>query len=138
MFSGSGSLGLEAISRGAAFGYFYENNFDVIFHLKKNCLKICKDENFAIIKENILETKFKEIDKKISLVFIDPPYKISPFERILINIKESKILSNNAIIITECSQKSKITIPPYFSCITERNYKKTKIFFLVINQKNTA
>ena len=138
LFAGSGSLGLEAISRGAVFGYFYENNFDVTFHLKKNCLKICKDDNFEIINENILESKFKDIDKKISLVFIDPPYQISPFEKILINIKESKILSNNAIIVIECSQKSKIEIPSYFSCFNERNYRKTNIFFLVINLKNTS
>ena len=138
LFAGSGSLGLEAISRGAVFGYFYENNFDVTFYLKKNCLKICKDDNFEIIKENILESKFKDIDKKISLVFIDPPYEIIPFEKILIDINKSKILSNNAIIVIECSQKSKIKIPPYFSCFNERNYRKTKIFFLVINLKNTS
>ena len=133
LFAGSGSLGLEAISRGAVFGYFYENNFDVTFYLKKNCLKICKDDNFEIIKENIIESKFKDIDKKISLIFIDPPYEMSPFEKILININESKILSNNAIIVIECSQKSKIKIPPYFSCFNERNYGKTKIYFLVKN-----
>ena len=130
LFAGTGSLGLEAISRGAVFGYFYENNSNVIFNLKKNCLKICNN-NYKIIKEDILKSKFENIDKKISLVFIDPPYKINSIEKILININESKILSSNATIIIECSKKSKIKIPPYFSCINVRIYGKTKIFFLI-------
>ena len=106
-----------------------ENNPDVIFYLKKNCLKICKDYKFKIIKENILESQFNDVNKKISIVFIDPPYKINAFERILLNLVESKVLSKNAIIVIECSRKSKINIPLYFSCFNERNYGKTKIFF---------
>ena len=131
LFAGSGSLGLEAISRRAIFVYFYENNSNVIKHLNKNCLKICKYNRFKIINENILESKFKDINKKISLVFIDPPYKTTPFEKILFNINKSKILSNNAIIIIECSHHSDINIPSFFSCFNERKYGKTKIFFLV-------
>ena len=131
LFAGSGSLGLEAISRGATFGYFYENNINVIIFLKKNCLKVCQDNNFEIIEENILKSNFKNINKKISIVFIDPPYKIYPFEEILRNINQVNILSKTAIIIIECSQKTKIIIPPFFICFNERNYGKTKIYFLV-------
>ena len=99
LFAGTGSLGLEAVSRGAVFGYFYENNSNVILNLKKNCLKICKNNKFKIVNEDILTSKFKNINKKISIVFIDPPYNIKLFEKIFINIKQSKILSKNAIII---------------------------------------
>ncbi len=132
LFAGSGAFGLEAISRGAAFGYFYENNIDVIVHLKKNCLKICNNNNFMIINENVFESKFNKINRNISIVFIDPPYKTNNFEKILTNINESKILSSNAIIILECSIKSKINIPSFFYCFDKRKYGKTIIFFLKI------
>lgn len=130
LFAGSGALGLEAISRGAEFVYFYENNYNVIQHLKISCKKICKDSNFIIKEENILKSKFNNINKKISLVFIDPPYKINPFELILKKINQSKILSDKAFIILECSKKLIIKIPSFFSCFNERNYGKTKIYFL--------
>ena len=91
LFAGSGILGLEAISRGAIFGYFYENNLDVIQHLGKNCIKVCKNNCFEINKESILKSNFKNIDKKISLVFMDPPYKINPFEQVLSKIIKSGI-----------------------------------------------
>jgi len=131
LFAGSGSLGLEAISRGANFVYFYENNIDTIKYLENNCLKICKNSNYQIIKKNILKNKFNDINKQISLVFIDPPYKINPFEEILINIYKSKILTKNALIVLECSIKTEIKLPSYFFCIKIRKYRKTKIFFLI-------
>ena len=133
LFAGSGALGLEAISRGSAFGYFYENNTEIEKNLKKNCLKICKKNNFKIKHENILESNFKDIDKKIALVFIDPPYKINPFEQVLHNLIHSSILLKKSLIILECSLKLNIQIPSSFSCINEKVYGKTKIFFLVSN-----
>ena len=133
LFAGSGALGLEAISRGAYFGYFYENNIDVIHVLDNNCKKICKDNNFEIKKGNILKSNFEDIQRKISLVFIDPPYELNPFEKVLKNIKQSKILCENAIIILECSKTLKIKFPSFLSCLNERNYGKTKIYFLVNN-----
>ena len=131
LFAGSGSLGLEAISRGAAYGYFYENNIDVINNLKKNCLKICKNEKFKIVTTDILENNFQNIDKRISIVFIDPPYKINPFEKILNNLINSKILINNAIIVIETSIKNPIQISSKFLIYNERLYGKTKIYFLI-------
>ena len=78
-------------------------------------------------------SNFKNINKKISLVFIDPPYEINPFEEILKNINQSAILSKNAIIIIECSIKLELNIPSFISCFNEKDYGKTKIYFLVNN-----
>ena len=133
LFAGSGALGLEAISRGAKFGYFYENNLNVVFFLEKNCLKICKNDKFVIKKENILLSKFNNIDKKISLVFIDPPYKINPFKEVFNNIYQSQILSKEAIIVVECSKKLIVNIPSFLYCFNEKDYGKTKVYFLVNN-----
>ena len=60
LYAGSGSVGLEAISRGISKGIFVEVKKEVIDILKKNCLKICKDNQFEIINqdvENILKKK---------------------------------------------------------------------------------
>ena len=133
LFSGSGALGLEAISRGSIYGYFYENNKNNINFLKKNCLKVCENKNFQIIQKNILDCNFEEIDKKISLVFIDPPYDTNPFEKVLEKIYAANILTKKAIIILESSKNIKINVPVYYDCFDNRIYKKTKIFFLKKN-----
>ena len=77
-----------------------------------------------IKKENILESKFNNIDREISLVFIDPPYLINPFEKILINLNKSKILSNNALVIIECSNKINLSFPSFFSIYNKKNSEK--------------
>ena len=59
LFAGSGSLGLEAISRGAKYCYFYEIAKEVIETLESNCLKICEYNNYKIIKKDITKSFFE-------------------------------------------------------------------------------
>ena len=59
LFAGSGSLGLEAISRGAQYCYFYEVNKSVISFLNKNCLKVCNNNQFNILSRLTIIDIFK-------------------------------------------------------------------------------
>ena len=54
IFAGSGSIGLEAISRGMKEAYFYENNPEVVKILKQNCFKICKNNKYVIIEDDVM------------------------------------------------------------------------------------
>ena len=135
LFAGSGILGLEAISRGASYVYFYDNNNETILNLELNCKKVCND-NFKIIKQDILKSKFNEIKNKISIVFIDPPYEMNPFNEILNKLYESSILSNNVLIILEYSKNTSFVNPHFYNCFNERIYGKTKISFLELKNKN--
>ena len=54
IFAGSGSIGLEAISRGMKEAYFYENNLEVLKILKQNCFKICKNNKYVIIEDDVM------------------------------------------------------------------------------------
>ena len=135
LFAGSGVLGLEAISRGASYVYFYDNNNETILNLELNCKKVCND-NFKIIKQDILKSKFNEIKNKISIVFIDPPYEMNPFNEILNKLYESSILSNNVLIILEYSKNTSFVNPHFYNCFNERIYGKTKISFLELKNKN--
>ena len=106
LFAGSGSLGLEAISRGAKYCYFYEIAKEVIETLKRNCLKICEYNNYKIIKKDITKSFFEEIDNPLSVIFIDPPYTLAPFENILQNLLKANLILKNTIIIIESEKKN--------------------------------
>ena len=106
LFAGSGSLGLEAISRGAKYCYFYEINKDVVKTLEHNCLKICKPRNFKIIEQDITKSLFGEINNPISVIFIDPPYTLIPFKNILNNLLKANLVSINTIIVIESEKKN--------------------------------
>ena len=134
LFAGSGSLGLEAISRGIKFCYFYEKDNNVASILEKNCLKVCDKKRFQIVNHDINTHSFQEINYQISVVFIDPPYKFSFFKKILDNLLKNKFVTNNTIFIIESNIDNVINYSPSIKIFDERKYGKTKITFL---NKNT-
>ena len=132
LFAGSGSLGLEAISRGAKYCYFYEIAKEVIGSLESNCLKVCEYNNYKIIKKDITKSFFEEIDNPLSVIFIDPPYSLMSFENILQNLLKTNLILKDTIIIIESEKKTKINFPYLMKTIDERYYGKTKITFLCL------
>jgi|TARA_Y100000590_G_C15588768_1_gene965183 N6-adenine-specific methylase len=129
-YAGSGSFGLEGISRGASYVYFYENNTNVLKCLEKNCQKICIKNNFTIFKEDIDKIKINNIRFPVSVIFIDPPYILNPFEKLLKKIISENILNKNTLIVIEISKKSEVCFPKDLLIFDERIYGKTKILFL--------
>ena len=132
LFAGSGSLGLEAISRGAKYCFFYEIAKEVIETLECNCLKICEYNNYKIIKKDITKSYFEEIDNPLSVIFIDPPYTLAPFENILHNLLKANLVLKESIIVIESEKKTKINFPNLMQITNQRYYGKTKITFLCL------
>jgi 16S rRNA (guanine(966)-N(2))-methyltransferase RsmD len=104
LFSGSGSLGIEALSRGCQFAYFVDNSFKSINLIKKN-LELLEnlEKSCKIIKSDAVD--FLKKNKSIiwDFIFIDPPYKIE--SRIISDLcgifSEKKITNKSTIIIYE-------------------------------------
>ena len=130
MFAGSGSLGLESISRGAGFSYFYEINYHVLKILKKNCESMSNKNIYKIIKEDSTSLKNFSLIYPLSGIFIDPPYNYIFYEEILINIYKSNILNKNTIIVIELAKNKSFNLPSNFKIIVEKIYGKTKLYFL--------
>ncbi len=100
-FSGSGSLGLECISRGCERAWFIDNNKEALSVIKKN-ITLIKAEPFSkVILEDITKLTFTNIEKKFDLIFLDPPYSSNLIDATLINILKQNILSNSCYFIIE-------------------------------------
>ena len=130
IFAGSGSIGLESLSRGMKKAYFYENNKNVINILKKNCLKICENKNFVIIENDVTTFFPKKISIPVSLIFIDPPYFKYNISKILIKLNEQKIIKKNTLIIVETHKNDELIIIPQLKIIEKKLYGKTYLYFL--------
>ena len=130
IYSGSGSIGLEAISRGIKKSYFIENNESVVKILKRNCDKICKTNEYEIIFDNAISGIERLFKIEPSIIFIDPPYKKENINLILLKIIKNKIKSKYKIIIIETVKYDKVIIPEGLSLLQERIYGKTKLLFL--------
>jgi len=104
LFSGSGSLGIESISRGAGLVYFIDNSVKSIRLIRSN-IRILKgvEADYRIIKKDA-ETFIKSFRGVIfDIIFIDPPYKIDTetMRGIFGSLKEKIIIGNETVIIYE-------------------------------------
>ena len=130
LFSGTGSFGLECLSRGANSVTFFENYPSVIKILQKNISNLKYETKTKIIEKNIFDDKNLELIKEeFEIVFLDPPYKEKKLSRILQSILENKILSKNGIIIIHRHKKEKDELPINFKVIKENIYGVSKIIF---------
>ena len=124
LFSGSGQLGIEALSRGAAKVVFTDNDPASIKLTKEN-LKICGFEG-EVIRTDALS--FLKRGNKFDLIFIDPPYDSMLYEDVLNTINEFDILSVGGIIAVECRiEKNVPEMKEPYRKIREYRYGKVKI-----------
>ncbi len=108
LFSGSGAIGLEAVSRGARMATLCDNSKEAIQIIKKNVLKTHLEEKVKIYNcnfENLLKTK---INEKQDIIYIDPPYETNfAYEAVKI-ILEQDLIKEDSTIIIETDQEEKI------------------------------
>jgi 16S rRNA (guanine966-N2)-methyltransferase len=131
LFSGTGSFGLECLSRKAARVFFVEREKNAITILKKNIKKlrlenktrIFTNDTFKIIKKNI----FSPI--KFDLIFCDPPFENSNMKELFDLLLDNQILKDNGIIILHRNKSFKERLPDYFRVMDERIYGVSKIIF---------
>lgn len=133
LFSGVGSFGLECISRGAKFVTFIENYKEVLPILKKNLNSLKSVNNYKVLEKDILnDLNFISLNQKFDLIFLDPPYKDKNLLIILNKIIESKILSNNGVIIIHRHKKELDEFPKNLKIIEVKKYGISKIIFATI------
>ena len=131
LYSGTGTFGLECLSRQAGNVCFIEKEKDAIKILEKNIekLKLKKRTNlffndvfYTIEKKNISESKF-------DLIFCDPPFKNKNIEKLIELILDKNLLQKEGIIILHRKNNAKDNLPNYFRIIDERMYGISKIIF---------
>ena len=133
LFSGVGSFGIECLSRGVKNVVFIENYKGVLPILKKNLINLKNISNYEIIEEDIYSTRvFNKLEKKFDIIFLDPPYKDKNLEKILVNIKNEKILKKNGVIIIHRHKDEQVTLPKNYKIIEEKKYGISKIIFCLI------
>jgi len=130
LFSGTGSFGLECLSRKAKHVCFVENYKGILPILKNNLSNLKTVKNYSIIEKNILiDICFLEKKEKFDIIFLDPPYKEKEINTILNNLFKFKILKPEGIIIIHRHKKEAHNFPDNFKIIEEKKYGISKIIF---------
>ncbi|MDC3127327.1 16S rRNA (guanine(966)-N(2))-methyltransferase RsmD [Candidatus Pelagibacter bacterium] len=129
LYSGTGSFGIECISRGARGVTFVEKDNYAIEILNKNLITLSIKEKTLIIKdriENYLNTKKKE---KFDIIFLDPPFAENEFINEVKLIKKNKVYSKNHLIIIHRESKSQDDLSGILKPLIVKRYSRSKIIF---------
>lgn len=132
LFAGTGAIGLEAISRGAAHATFVDASHEAVTIIRKN-IGLCGFNDHAKIfptKVDVAIDYFTRHGKKFDLVFIDPPYLKNLVNPTLQKIADANILAPNGRIIVECHPKEPIEDISGLALTDSRKYGQTCIDFL--------
>lgn len=123
MYSGSGIMSLEAISRGFERVVAIEQNKKVYSVIKSNFLRYEKEHDLKLILGDSLKV-CKKIEQKFDVIYIDPPYFAGIYEKSLEAIKK---ICNDIVILEHVTE---VEIPQNFEILKQKKYGDKIITFL--------
>ena len=131
LYAGTGSFGLECLSRQAKSVCFVEKKKDAIEILEKNINKLKVRNDIKIFFNDVFKImeKKKIFKSKFDLIFCDPPFKDANIEKLIGLIFNKNLLNKNGVIILHRRKNTKENFPDYFNIVEERIYGISKITF---------
>ncbi len=132
LFAGTGSMGIEALSRGCAHAVFVEADRMIAGFIQKN-LDACRFLEISQLLVKSVETAIPWLarqSQKFDLVFIDPPYDQDLVNPSLSLLQDSSLLCPETILVVEHSPREPIRAQEKLEIFDERRYGQTLITFL--------
>ena len=133
LFSGSGGIGIEALSRGASYCCFVEQNRQALNCIREN-LKFTKLESQAkVIGAEVMQALDRlEGDPVFDCIFMDPPYRRELEKKVLERIRTASFVGRDTLIVVEASLDTDFSYLEEmgYEIIKEKKYKTNGHFFL--------
>ena len=134
LFAGSGQIGLEAVSRGASYAIFVENQKKACACIEENIHFTKSDKESNLLKMDVLPAlRSLEGKYRFDIIFMDPPYKDTQALDVLTYLKDSELLKEEGQIIVESAKETDFSYVKElgFEIKKEKIYKTNKHVFLV-------
>lgn len=131
IFSGTGQIGIEAISRGVHYCAFVDNTTHNLIQKNIKKVKLCEQTNstYNVFSEDFINLAPKLQDKKFDYIYMDPPHSYDNISAIFSLIRNYNMLNNTGQIILEESNKKDIINVKNFIVDNTRVYGKTRLVF---------
>lgn len=131
-FAGTGNIGLEALSRGAAHATFIDSGREAIDLIRQN-IALCTFEDQTTLFPYAAATAIAKLGKQgaqFDLIFVDPPYNKDLVNPSIQQIADANLLAPDGQIICEHFPKEVLTPPEGYTLADERKYGQTLISFV--------
>lgn len=133
--AGSGSIGIEALSRGASKAYFAENGREAAACIQENLKKTHFEQAGVLLKMDVLSALHHIHERHVDIVYMDPPYDSDIIRSCLAAMKDLPMIDENTMIIAETSLESDLGDEEDlgYTLVREKDYKSQRHLFY---QKN--
>jgi 16S rRNA (guanine966-N2)-methyltransferase len=130
LFAGTGALGIEAISRGAAYALFVDDGVEARALLRDNTESLGLGGVTRIFRRDATKLGPVHPLEPFSLLFLDPPYRKGLAEKALVAAREGGWLVPEALVVVEEAAEAKFARPEGFTELERRPYDDTELVFL--------
>jgi 16S rRNA (guanine966-N2)-methyltransferase len=130
LFAGTGALGIEALSRGAAFTLFVDQSAEARALLRENATALGLGGTSRIFRRDATKLGPAHPLEPFSLAFLDPPYRQGLAREALISARDGDWLLPEALIVVEEAVKAQFAAPEGFVELERRTYDDTEFVFL--------
>jgi 16S rRNA (guanine966-N2)-methyltransferase len=129
LFAGTGALGLEALSRGAAFCLFVDDDAAARGLIRRNIEALALTGVTKVFRRDATDLGAAGSRGGSSLAFLDPPYENGLAERALASAAAGGWLAPGAVTVVEESRRTLISLPPGYSALEQRTWGDTQAVF---------
>ena len=133
LFAGTGALGIEAISRGAAFALFVDNGAEARALLRNNVEALGLGGVTKVYRRDATNLGPAHPIEPFSLVFLDPPYRMKLAEEALVSLRDGGWLTPGALAVVEEAKAAEFSAPEGFDELERRVYDDSEFVFLRSN-----
>jgi 16S rRNA (guanine966-N2)-methyltransferase len=129
LFAGTGALGLEALSRGAAYCLFVETDADARGLIRRNVEAFGLTGESKIFRRDAVDLGGAGVRDMADLAFLDPPYGKGLADRSLASMVAGNWLAPGAVIVVEERQGVVVALPAGITEVDRRAYRDTQVIF---------
>jgi 16S rRNA (guanine966-N2)-methyltransferase len=138
LFAGTGALGLEAMSRGAAFALFIDDGAEARALIRQNVEALGLGGVTRIFRRDATRLGTVHHDQPFGLVFLDPPYGKGLAEASLVSLQEGGWLARDALVIVEEAAEAEFAPPEGYAEVERRRYDDSEFTFLRTDATNPS
>lgn len=135
LFSGSGGIGIEALSRGANKAYFVENNQKAVACITENLEHTHLSDRAIVLKQDVFAALRGSIRDTADIIFLDPPYQQEYDRKVLELLRDAAFVTDDTLIVVEASATTSFDYVDTLGFVVEKSkqYKTNKHVFIKRN-----
>ena len=130
LFAGSGSLGIEALSRGAARLHYVDNARRCVGMARRNFERLGVSDASVISRQNAVDFIRTWTGPAFDLVFVDPPFLSGKVDEVLACLPASNVLSDGGFLICRYHRREEVQVPGGFEIYKKRKFGESIVLFL--------